>query len=173
MDTNRCHICLKPAKNGDGLCKVHKRAYRLDTNINGYRLKKRKNGSSTRYIEKKYHAHEIELTKILEQFYGPKNVVTGFHPLWAISVKGALLEFDIYIPDKNLLIEYNGIQHYEFTQCFHRTKTKFLLQQRRDKRKARLAKKNGFKLIVFTYDEPLFEDYVVNKIARELNGYKN
>jgi len=168
MNINRCKICLKPAKKDDTLCKIHKAVFRFDESINGYRLKKRQNGSSTRYIEKKFHSHEIELTKIIERFYGPKNVVTGYHPLWAISIKGSLLEFDIYIPNKNMLIEYNGIQHYEFTPCFHKNKTSFLLQKRRDKRKAKLAKNNGFKLIVFKYDEPLFEDYVINKISREL-----
>lgn len=168
METNRCKICLKPAKNGDSLCGIHKKIYLLDETIEGYRLRKIKNGSSTRYVPKKFHSNEIYLTKIIEKFYGAANVVTSYHPLWAVSRKGALLEFDIYIPEKKILIEYNGIQHYEFTQCFHRTKTKFAEQKRRDKRKARLAKKNKFILIVFKYDEPLIEDYVVNKIQKEI-----
>jgi hypothetical protein len=166
MEPNRCKICLKPAKNGDGLCYVHKKVYVLDESIEGYRLRKRGNGSSTRYIQKKFHQHEICLTKLIEQFYGPKNVVTGFHPLWAISTKGALLEYDIYIPEKRLLIEYNGEQHYQFTPCFHKNKTRFILQQRRDKRKARLANKNKYILIIFKYDEPLIKDYVINKIEK-------
>jgi hypothetical protein len=164
MIPERCKICLKPAKNGNSLCERHKSYYVLDEKINGYRLKKRKNGSSTRYVRKKYHLHEISLTKVIERFYGASEVVTGYHPLWAVSKKGALLEFDIYIPSKNILIEYNGIQHYEFTPCFHETKTRFKEQQRRDKLKAKLAKKLEYKLIVFKYDEPLFEDYVINKV---------
>jgi len=131
MSTNRCKICCKPAKKEEGLCYVHNRVYVLDESIDGYRLKKCKNGTSTRYVEKKYHSHEITLTKIIERFYGPKNVVTGYHPMWAVSLKKALLEFDIFIPDKQLLIEYNGEQHYQFTPLFHKTKTKFLLQDRK------------------------------------------
>ena len=164
----RCHICLKPAKNGDELCEAHKRVYVLDEKINGYRLKKKENGTSTRYVRKKYHSHEISLTKIIEKFYGPKEVITGYHPLWAVSKKGALLEFDIYIPSKNLLIEYNGQQHYQFIACFHKNKTRFVEQQRRDRKKQKLAKKNNYKLIIFKYDEPLFEDYVINKIQQAL-----
>lgn len=165
---NRCHICLKPAKDGDGLCGAHKGCYVLDEKLNGYRLKKRENGTSTRYVCKKFHSHEISLTKIIEKFYGPKEVITGYHPLWAVSKKGALLEFDIYIPSKNILIEYNGEQHYQFTPCFHKNKTAFVEQQRRDRKKQKLAKKNNFKLVVFKYDEPLFEDYIINKIQQAL-----
>jgi len=173
MEPNRCKICLKLAKSDDTLCKVHKKVYLLDDKLDGYRLRKCKNGSSTRYIQKKYHKHEISLTKVIERFYGPSKVVTGYHPLWAISVKGALLEFDIFIPEKNLLIEYNGIQHYQYTAIFHKTRTRFLLQKRRDSRKARLAKKHKYNLVIFKYDEPLSEDYVINKIERFLNGNKN
>ncbi len=172
METKRCKICLRLAKSGD-LCDSHKKVYIYDSKLDGYRLKKKKNGTSTRYIPKKYHSHEISLTRLVEHFYGPNEVITGFHPLWAVSKKGALLEFDICIPSKKVLIEYNGIQHYEFTACFHKNKTKFLEQQRRDRKKQKLAKKNNYKLIIFKYDEPLFEDYVINKIQGVINGNKN
>lgn len=170
MSTERCKICLKPAKGSNKLCVSHQECYVLDEKIKGYRLKKRENGTSTRYVCKKFHSHEISLTKIIEKFYGPKEVVTGYHPLWAVSKKGALLEFDIYIPSKNLLVEYNGEQHYKFTACFHGTKTRFLEQQVRDRKKQKLAKKNNYKLIIFKYDEPLFKDYVINKIQGAING---
>lgn len=166
MDQSRCIICRRFCKKGDTLCHRHIKKFMYDSSIQGYRLKKRQNGSSTRYIKKKFHKHEIELTKVLEKFYGPKNVYTGYHPMWAVSKKGVLLEFDMYIKDRNVLIEYNGIQHYKFTPYFHKTKTRFEEQKRRDRRKARLARKNGYQLIVFKYNEPLFEDYVVNKIER-------
>lgn len=172
METNRCQICLKPAKNNETLCDAHKNIYMLDEKIDGYRLRKIKNGTSTRYIQKKFHSHEISLAKIIEKFYGPTQVVTGYHPLWAISKKGALLEFDIAIPNKKILIEYNGEQHYHFISSFHKTKTRFIEQKRRDKRKETLAKKYNYKLIVFKFDEPLFEDYVINKIEGKLNANK-
>lgn len=166
MSQSICIICKRFAKNGTNLCCRHNKTFIYDSKLDGYRLKKRQNGSSTRYIKKKFHKHEIELTKVLERFYGPKNVYTGYHPMWAMSKKGVLLEFDMLIEDRGILIEYNGVQHYKFTPYFHKTKTRFEEQKRRDRRKARLAKKNGYSLVVFRYDEPLFEDYVVNKIER-------
>lgn len=170
MESNRCKICLRKAKNGDELCGRHKKVFLLDSSINGYRLKKRGNGSSTRYIKKKHHSHEIELTKIIESFYGPNEVVTSYHPLWAVSLKGALLEYDIYVPSQNLLIEYNGIQHYKYTPFFHKTKVRFIAQQKRDKLKQNLARIQGHTLVTVRYDEPLVEDYILNKIERCRNG---
>jgi hypothetical protein len=93
-----------------------------------------------------------------------KNIITSYHPIWAVSIKGVLLEYDIFIKSKNILVEVSGAQHFEWIPFFHPTKLEFLQQQRRDKSKARMAKKNGKKLIIFKYDEPLFKDYIINKI---------
>lgn len=160
-----CKICLKLTKDNEDLCKTHKRNYIFDHELNGFRLKKTRNSTSTRYIIKRFHSHEIELTKILERYYGHSNVVTSYHPLWAVSDKGALLEYDIAIKDKKILIEYNGEQHYRFTKLFHETKKDFVAQQRRDVLKQELAKEHGYKFVVIRFDEPLIEDYLVAKIG--------
>jgi hypothetical protein len=156
----RCVICALWSINK--LCSKHKKKYIWDSKAQGYRLRKKSSGS--RYTNLEFHKNEIKLTKILESYYGASDVVTSFHPLWAVTQRRVLYEFDIYIKSKKLLIEYNGIQHYEFTPFFHKFQRNFIKQQRRDKDKAQLAKDNGFKLIVFKYDEPIFKDYVLNKI---------
>jgi hypothetical protein len=91
--------------------------------------------------------------------------VTGFHPLWAVSEKGALLEFDILIKSEWILVEYNGEQHYKFIKIFHRRLKWFKDQQKRDALKESLAKANNYKLVVIKFDEPLVEDYLVMKIG--------
>ena len=126
-----------------------------DSPIQGFRLKKRTVGS--RYTQNSYHKSESKLTKLIEQFYGPSNVFTVYHPKWAISDKEALLEFDIFIKP-NILVEYNGVQHYRFTKFFQKNRSVFKSQNKRDKLKYRLAKKNGFKVVIFKYDEPMFKD---------------
>ena len=161
----KCKLCLRITKNDEPLCKRHRDRYIYDKDLGGYRLKKVKNGTATRHIKKKFHSHEIELTKILERYYGIRNVVTSFHPVWALSKKGALLEFDIFITNKNVLIEYNGQQHYEFVKLFHKTEKKFQAQKERDILKERLAKDNGFKFVIIKYDEPLVEDYIISKVG--------
>ena len=164
----RCAICGR--WNKEKLCWSHRKRYMWDSSIQGYRLKKRSRGS--RYTIQEFHKSEIKLTKIIESYYGTSNVVTSYHPKWAISPRQVLYEYDIFIKDKKLLIEYNGKQHYEFTPFFHKYERNFVKQQQRDKRKIKLAKENGFKLMIFRYDEPIFKDYVLNKLE-EYNDNKN
>lgn len=161
---DKCFICNKDGKNG--LCSFHEIYYKWDSSISGFRLKKRNNGS--RYTEVEFHNNEIKLTKIIEDVYGQKNTVTSYHPIWAESRKKVLLEYDVYIKNKNVLIEYNGRQHYEYVSFFHKTKKQYKQQRSRDTRKKRLAKKQGVQLIVFKFDEPIFKDYVVNKIEGKI-----
>lgn len=157
---NRCFICNLPCA-GD-LCHVHRKEYLWDSAIKGFRHKKRLAGS--RYVAGEFHKNEIKLTKILENHYGSDQVVTSFHPLWAITKKDVLYEFDIFVKSIDTLIEYNGIQHYQYTPFFHKNKKAFKEQQSRDKRKRRLAKKYRYKVITFKYDEPIFKDYVLSKM---------
>ena len=156
----KCYICYKDG--AKGLCSYHKILYKWDSAIQGFRLKKKNRGS--RYTKDSFHKNEIKLTKILEQVYGSKNVITSYHPIWAESVKKVLLEYDIYIKTRNILIEYNGRQHYEYVPFFHSSYKEFLQQKRRDSKKKWLARKQGVQLIIIKYNEPIFKDYIINKI---------
>jgi len=156
---NHCLICRLP---GPELCSEHEKIYMWDSSIKGYRLKKRNSGS--RYTQHSYHKSEITLTKIVEDYYGHEEVYTSYHPLWAESKKKVLYEYDIFIKSLNLLIEYHGIQHFKYPNFFHKNREQFVQQQKRDKKKIRLAKKNGFKLIIIKYSDPLVDDFILNKI---------
>jgi len=159
----RCKLCNRNTKGK--LCKKHDKTYMWDSTIQGFRLKKRTAGS--RYTQKKYHKTETVLVKLLEQIYGKTNEITSYHPLWAESPKGVLYEFDVYIKGTNLLIEYNGRQHYEYVPFFHKTKKRFFLQKRRDLLKQQLASSHGHKVITFKYDEPITRNHVYNKMKME------
>lgn len=65
------------------------------------------------------------------------------------------LSYDFYIPDQSILIEYQGIQHYQPVDHFG-GKTKFKLQQKHDKMKANYAKEHGYNLIAIPYTEDTF-----------------
>lgn len=73
-----------------------------------------------------------------------------------------LLSYDFYIPDQNILIEYQGIQHYQPIEYFGGD-TRFKYQQKHDKMKAEYAKARGYKLIAVPYTEDTF-----SKIKRYL-----
>lgn len=53
------------------------------------------------------------------------------------------LPFDVYLPNQNIFIEINGLQHYVYTVYFHKTKERFENYKNNDKIKKKFAKKNG------------------------------
>lgn len=62
------------------------------------------------------------------------------------------LSFDFYLPDHNLLIEYQGIQHYKPIKYFG-GESQFKKQKKHDQIKRTFAKNNGFKLIEISYKD--------------------
>ena len=65
-----------------------------------------------------------------------------------------MLSYDFYIPSKNLLIEYNGIQHYETKEHFGGEKA-LRLQQHHDWLKRKFAKDNNFTLLTISYKDDI------------------
>lgn len=63
-----------------------------------------------------------------------------------------LLSHDFYLPDQNILIEYQGIQHYQPIDYFGGEAT-FKKQQKHDKMKLDYAKNHGYNLIAVPYTE--------------------
>src|SRR5258706_433622 len=66
-----------------------------------------------------------------------------------------VLYFDFYLPDYNICIEYQGIQHYEPIDFAGRgkkwAKEEFKKNKRRDKIKIKYCQKNNIKLIIIPY----------------------
>lgn len=57
------------------------------------------------------------------------------------------LEYDMYHPKAKIAIEYNGKQHYEFPNSFHKTEEEFNKQVARDELKKKISKEKGICLI--------------------------
>ncbi len=74
---------------------------------------------------------------------------------------GAKAKFDFYIPDKNILIEYNGIQHYEARKSGWNTEEALIERQKKDQFKINWCQKNNISLLVIPYTDfdILNEDY--------------
>lgn len=66
------------------------------------------------------------------------------------GIGNKLLSYDFYLPNCNLLIECQGIQHYQPIKHFG-GKEKFKIQQEHDKRKREYAKENNIKLLEIPY----------------------
>ncbi len=75
---------------------------------------------------------------------------------------GRFLKFDFYVPCKNLLIEYDGEQHFKSIDFFGGTK-ELENRQNLDKIKNRYAIDNGFKLLRIPY----YEKENISKIIQQ------
>ena len=76
------------------------------------------------------------------------------------------LSYDFYLPDYNILIEYQGKQHYESIDYFGGENT-FKKQQEHDNIKREYAKENGYKLLELKYTlntQELVDKYLSRRI---------
>lgn len=69
---------------------------------------------------------------------------------YAIEYNGNKYRCDFYVPSKNLIIEYNGMQHYKPVERFGGAK-KFRAQKQRDINVRDYCKHNNIKLLEITY----------------------
>lgn len=74
--------------------------------------------------------------------------------------KTSHLYVDAYFPQHNLVVEYNGQQHYEYVEFLHKTYDKFLRTQLLDRHKENILNSKNIKLIKFKYSEPKNKKYI-------------
>lgn len=80
---------------------------------------------------------------IFKKYLGPeRNVLSNYTPDYLNG-----LEYDCYDKQGKVAIEYNGIQHYEYTPYYHKSIEELNSQKERDIRKKQLALNNGDILI--------------------------
>lgn len=72
------------------------------------------------------------------------------------------LRVDAYFKDANLIIEYNGKQHYNFVNHFHENLDTFKKSQKRDNHKYKKIKENGINLIIHKYSDNI--ELLTNKV---------
>lgn len=84
------------------------------------------------------------------------------------SDKNYALRFDFYLPDYNILIEYDGIQHFKYTDgsCWN-DENNFSETQKRDKIKNEYCLKNNIPLIRIPYTDfnKLDYNYLLDRIS--------
>ncbi len=89
---------------------------------------------------------------------------------WKFPDEKYLYEYDFYLPDYNLLIEFHGIQHYEFIPYFHETLDIFKKRQEDDLFKKSLAWDKRIPLLEFNHKQlkhmtdEQFEELVIRNI---------
>jgi very-short-patch-repair endonuclease len=71
------------------------------------------------------------------------------------------LPYDFYLPERKILIEYQGIQHYSIQRFggmeLEKAKKNFEEQQIKDEIKEKYAKNNGYLFLKINYNENIEE----------------
>jgi len=102
-------------------------------------------------ISKKSVGEQL-LFQILNELFPDQEIISGIRPKFLTNPEtNSRLELDCYLPNIGLAFEYNGKQHYEFPNSFHRTQIEFKNQVYRDNLKRELCDKNGIVLICVPY----------------------
>lgn len=81
------------------------------------------------------------------------------------------LELDGYNCNIKTAFEYNGIQHYEFVEFFHRSQEEFMRRKESDVYKQKLCNEKGIKLIIIPYTITA-DSGLIHFIYKKLVSYK-
>ena len=109
--------------------------------------------------------NETILYYIVKKIYSAKTILRHYRPDY---LQG--LEFDIFIKEFNLAIEYQGIQHFQPVE--HWGGEEALNRQiDRDKKKKEICEKEGIPLLYFRYDDGLNDEIVLSRIQELIQTY--
>ena len=95
---------------------------------------------------------EKEIKNFLENNNISFEIQKTYKELYDKNIK-AKLRYDFYLPKYNLLIEYNGIQHYKFQKYFQKNINNFYKQKHHDWLKRKYAMDNNINLLIISYKE--------------------
>lgn len=104
------------------------------------------------------NSKEEKWRDVFEQITG--HAYPTVRPFWLVNPEtGRCLELDGYCAELGSAFEYNGRQHYEFPNSFHKTRDEFEQQVARDTHKMRICRDMGVDLVVIPYDLTIEEAY--------------
>lgn len=90
---------------------------------------------------------EVLIRKILDKY----SILNKQQKTFGTCKYKKKLPFDFYLENTNILIEFQGKQHYFEKEFFHREENSFQEQQKRDKIKADWCVANNYELFLLTY----------------------
>ena len=74
------------------------------------------------------------------------------------------LYFDAYFPKNNLILEYHGIQHFQFVEYFHNDLEEFNRRQKIDSFKEEWCKKSSINFLMIKYNDPVEKTFLERKV---------
>jgi len=73
------------------------------------------------------------------------------------AIRRGTLRADFFVPNRNLIVEVHGEQHFKFNNFFFKDKLSFFKATARDRDKQEWCKINDIRLVEFNYNEDIDE----------------
>ncbi len=73
------------------------------------------------------------------------------------TTKNSMLRADLFVPNRNLIVEVHGQQHFKFNKFHFKDKLSFFRAQARDRKKSEWCEVNEIRFIEFNYNEDIDE----------------
>jgi hypothetical protein len=110
--------------------------------------------------------NEELMFKVLDILLPGEYYIRNGYYSFLISPKGKPMQLDIYYPKLGLALEFNGKQHYRYSDYFFSNKKQFEYLKTCDKLKKDMCKKLGIKLIIIDYTKKITEDYIRMRLVK-------
>ena len=92
------------------------------------------------------------LERVVASILAQENIVFEREKTFKDCYNG-LYRFDFYLPQKNVIFEVQGEQHYTFVKSFYKNKSDFTKAKERDRRKISYCLAHGIKIYCIPYWE--------------------
>lgn len=168
---NLCHLCLIQLYGEEAAADWYGTAYKkyyapyVDLLVRGSEMDiKTAKAEAQRRLSISRWVSEDELFRLISELFPENEVRREASPPWLGRQR-----LDIFLPELNLAIEYQGEQHYRPVGAFGGEQG-FLKLKERDKRKRALCSQNGVAVVDIRYDAPLTLPSLRSRLRRWLTG---
>jgi very-short-patch-repair endonuclease len=128
-----------------------------------------------------FHEMESKTEKFIKKYYNKEiDLQKKFSVYDDICNKDRTLFVDFYLPEDNIIIEYDGEQHYKWVKLFQKTYEDYVDQVNRDNCLIRYCKENNIRLLRIPWKnnnnlEDVVREFLVmgNDIAYKINPILN
>ena len=108
-----------------------------------------------------------ELYTVVSKIFSSEEVIEDYFHEELTRISGATVQFDIFVPQRNLALEYHGIHHYHELPPFGSLD----LYRTRDREKEKLCETNNITLIQVPFDwqqmHSSLHEFVTNKLTNK------
>ena len=131
------------------------KAIGLDGKERSWNLSKYRNNKNSSRPRSQYH---IKSRNLLRKIYPRDKILEEVSlPGSNTETRKSTLFADFFIPNRSLMVEVHGQQHYEYNAFYHKKKINFYKAQARDRDKLEWCCLNDIRIVVLKYSDDLKE----------------